>query len=207
MSTSRARTTSLRSRRDPAGRQSTDVAALTLPDGETIAIVDGAAEIRDASGALLVSYRGGAATICAPSGDLTLAAPHGRVVIRSGADVEVDAARDLVQRAGRRAAVSAPLLDVEAGESRVTTGQASILAQRIVTTATAISQQTERFELAATRLFEKTRDTYREAADLYQTRAGRARTLVDDLYALYARRTAIASKEETSIDGSKVLLG
>jgi hypothetical protein len=70
-----------------------------------------------------------------------------------------------------------------------------------------LAQRVERFELTAARLFEKTVDTYREAADLYQTRAGRVRAVIQDAYALYARRTAITSKEETSIDGSKVLLG
>jgi hypothetical protein len=36
---------------------------------------------------------------------------------------------------------------------------------------------------------------------------GRARTIVRDLYSLTSRRSVMVSKEETSIDGEKVLLG
>ena len=68
-------------------------------------------------------------------------------------------------------------------------------------------QEVERFELTAGRLVEKTRDTFREASDLVQTRAGRMRTLVARGYSLLSSRTALTSKRETSIDGSKILLG
>jgi hypothetical protein len=36
---------------------------------------------------------------------------------------------------------------------------------------------------------------------------GRARTLVKDVYAVLSRRTVMTSQEDTSIDGSKILLG
>ena len=45
------------------------------------------------------------------------------------------------------------------------------------------------------------------APDLAQTRAGRIRTLVQDVYTTHARRTVMVSEEDTSIDGAKVLLG
>ena len=76
-----------------------------------------------------------------------------------------------------------------------------------MTTASSLVQNVERFELTATRLVERTRDAFRDATELAQTRAGRARTLVKGAFALYSRRTALASTEDTSIDGSKVLLG
>jgi hypothetical protein len=43
--------------------------------------------------------------------------------------------------------------------------------------------------------------------DLAQTRVGRARTIVSSLFTLQTQRTVIQSKEDTSIDGRKILLG
>lgn len=163
-------------------------APLTLPlaDGSSVRVQGDVAELRDREGRLLVRYANGSVEIAAPTGDLILAAPEGRVVVRSGQDIALEAERDLVQKAGR---------NVEIG------------AQRVSTTASVLVQRAERFELTATRLIEKTRDAFRDAVDLAQTRVGRARTIVEDAYALYARRTTMVSKEDTSIDGSKVLLG
>ena len=98
-------------------------------------------------------------------------------------------------------------LEVKADHSRLVTAQAAVVAQRIATTAGTLVQSVERFELTATRLIEKTRDAFRDAEGLIQTRAGRARTIVKDAFSLHARRTSMASTEDTSIDGNKILLG
>jgi hypothetical protein len=181
---------------------------IALADGATVEVHGGAvAEVRDAGGRLLVRYENGRAEIAAPAGDLVLSAPGGRVVVQAATDVVIEAARDLTQKAGHRADVHAERLDVKAQETRVTTGQATVVAERILTTARAVSQTVERLEVSATRLFEKTRETYREAAGLLQTRAGRVRTVVEDTFSVTANRTTLTSKEETSIDGKKVLLG
>ena len=87
------------------------------------------------------------------------------------------------------------------------TAQATVLAERIATTASVLVQNVERFELTATRIVEKTRDVFRDASNLAQTRVGRARTIVKEAFSLYSRRTWMASTEDTSIDGSKILLG
>jgi hypothetical protein len=181
---------------------------IALADGATVKVHDGAvAEVRDACDRLLVRYENGRAEIAAPAGDLVLSAPGGRVVVRAASDVVIEAERDLLQRAGQRAGVEARKLHVKSGEAHLETAQATVVAERILTTARVLAHNVERFEVTATRLLEKTRETYREAADLLQTRAGRLRTLVEDTYSLHARRTTIVSKEETSIDGKKVLLG
>jgi hypothetical protein len=181
---------------------------IVLDDGAKVRVVGGAvAEVRDAQDRLLVRYENGRAEVSVPAGDLVLSAPAGRVVLQAGTDVHVEASRDLVQRAGGRAAVEAPRLDVKADDTRVQAGNASVVAERISTTARAVVQQVERLEVSASRLFEKTRETYREAADLLQTRAGRVRAIVQDACSLHAGRTTIVSKQETSIDGKKVLLG
>jgi hypothetical protein len=149
-----------------------------LKDGSEVRIGNDAAEIRDTEGRVLVRYCNGQAEIVAGDGDLHLRAPKGRVVIESGDDIEL--------RSGRHV---------------------KLHAARIAVAAAVMVQQVERFELSADRLIEKTRDTFREASDLMQTRAGRMRSLVERGYSLLAERTSLVSKSETSIDGKKVLLG
>jgi hypothetical protein len=200
---------------------------IELPDGAVAEVKEGALELRDAGGRLLVRYASGEAEIAAPAGDLTLAAPAGRVVLRAGTDVAVDAARDVVQRAGRRldlaagdaasdpqvrlepgaAEIAADRLGVRAKAARVAAKQVEVLARGVATTAERIATSAERYELTATRLVEKTRDAFRDVVELSQSRVGRARTIVRDLYSLTSRRSVMVSKEETSIDGEKVLLG
>ena len=187
-----------RTKNDAALRKVADVVALAdrrdarplprlvLADGAVATIERGALELRDEGGRLLVRYIDGCAEIAAPSGDLVLSSPNGRVVLRSGVDVEIDATRDVVQRAGRD----------------VTT-----VARSIASRAEHIALSAEKYELVASRLFEKTRDAFRDVTDLAQTRVGRARTIVSSLFTLQARRTVMTSKEETSIDGRKILLG
>jgi hypothetical protein len=200
---------------------------IPLADGSSVRVAEGGAEILDPMGRVRIRYKDGSAEVIAPEGDLTFAAPEGRVVVRSGRDISLIAERDVQQRAGRGVEITAGVdrerpqirvgtsvtevdterLEVKATVARAVAEQASVIANRIVTTAATLSQAVERFELSATQIVERARDTFRETADLAQTRAGRVRTIVDDLYAVYSRRTAMQSKDETSIDGSKVLLG
>ena len=198
---------------------------IRLADGAFAEKRGEALELCDVEGRLLVRYANGAAEICAPAGDLTLSAPAGQVVIRSATDVSIDAARDITHRAARRVAiaageagaqisvepaatrVAADRLEVDAKASRVVVGQAVVVARHIVTTAERIAQSVDRYELTATRLVETTRDTFREVADLAHSRIGRARTLVKGAFTLHSRRALMTSKEETKVDGSKVLLG
>ncbi len=144
---------------------------LVLADGARARLEDGALELVDRDGRLLVRYRDGNAEIFAPSGDVTLAAPNGRVVLRSGADVAIEAARTV-------------------------TVEARSLVQRV-----------EQYELHAGRLIERARDAFRDVSGLLQSRIGRARSVVEDVYALYSRRTVMVSKHETSVDGERILLG
>jgi hypothetical protein len=201
--------------------------SITALDGATAEAKDGALEVRDPEGRLLVRYAAGVAEISAPERDLRLSAPNGRVVIEAGMDVSIEAARDLSQRAGRRldlgagapdatpqlqiepagTRVKATKLEVETRTSRLVTGQATILARSIATTAEQLATSVSRYELTATKLVEKTRDTFRDVADLLQIRARRSRTIVADTHAVHSRRTTLTSSEETTIDGKKILLG
>jgi hypothetical protein len=213
--------------RATARKRETVAEVIRLPDGASAVREGDALALRDAAGRLLVRYENGRAEIAAPDGDLILAAPSGRVVLKSALDVEVQAERDIVQHATRRlsiktgAADGAPQVTVEPGQtqvhaknlevqahtSRVVTGKATILAQEIATTAKRVAHNVERYEVTATRIVETAKDAFFDVADLVQSRIGRARTLVKGAYTLHAKRAIVASKEETKVDGKKVLLG
>lgn len=201
---------------------------LQTPEGATASLEGSTIAIRDGSGAIAVTYDAatGAAHIAAPAGDLTLAAPRGKVVVDAATDVELRGRRDVRHRAGRRVAceagdggepglaveraavrVAAPALDVTSERASLHTAEATVLAERIATTAAQIVSTAGRMEVQAERLIERARDVYREVDGLLQTRARRARSLIRDAYQLVSGRTSLISKKETSIDGERVLLG
>lgn len=202
---------------------------LLLPDGARAEVAGGRLELRDAEGRLLVRYENGHAEIAAPSGDLRLCAPEGRVVIESALDIALRSGRDMhIETARRfevatpsssgtpamslsldakRAVLHAPHVEVTSKTARLATSRATVLARSIAVTAESLAQTVVKYELTAERLVEKTKDSFRDASDLAQTRAGRLRTIVKDVLSMHARRSVLVSTDETSIDGKKVLLG
>ena len=168
-----------------------DVSAtdLSLADGAIVSVDPTQAEIRDRHGQLLVRYRDGVLELCA-EGDVVLAAPNGEVVLR-GKGVRLDADH----------------IEARAERTRLVTGFASLLARNVSTTATRLAQRTESWELETERLSERARDVYREVSEVAQHRFGRLRSIIEDVYSVKARRTEIASDDDTSIDGKRVLLG
>ena len=213
----------------PPDSRRRSVEALVLDDGTRAVVHDGGLEIRDGRGRLLVRYADGAATIEVPDGDLTLSAPNGRVAIRSAEDIVFEAARELRGSAGNKLTLSAgpeeagrppqvslspELLQIEARQlravsdrSQVVSGEVDVVARAIVTSAEQIVETATRVERTAHRLIERARDAFRDVAELSQTRVGRVRTIVRDTYSLTANRTTLNSKEDTSIDGKRILLG
>lgn len=163
-----------------------------LGDGTRAVVHEGGLEIHDARGRLLVRYADGAATIEAASGDLRLSAPRGRVTIDAAEDIVLDAGKDLHQRA-KRALFTAD--DVE------------IVARTIVTHAERIAETAGSIERTAHRLVERAQDAFRDVKGLSQSRLGRVRTLVKETYSLHTGRTTLVSKDDTSIDGNRILLG
>ncbi len=199
-------------------------AALTLADGTRAIARRGGLELRDPEGRLLLRYTDGQAELSVPRGDLVLAAPHGRVRIQSGQDVAVEAERDVVwsaQRsiqasAGSRARLelepesvrlSTRALEVDAVKSSFTGETTQLVARSITTTAERLATRVDHYELEAHQLVERAHTAYRDVADLLQTRLGRVRAIVRDVYALRSRRTVMVSEEDTSIDGERILLG
>lgn len=200
---------------------------LDLPDGGCAELNGEALEVRDREGRLLVRYVDGTAEISAPTGDLRLRAPAGRVVVESGLDVHIEAGRDVVQRAGRRLDLSAargdgcPQVRIEHGSTDIASdrvnvratrseaiiGDLTIAARTVATTADRVVVTAVHYEVMAERLVERSKDAFREVFDLAESRFGRLRSLVKDVYSLSSRRTVMTSTEDTNIDGKRVLLG
>ena len=200
---------------------------LLLSDGARAEIDGGRLELRDADGRLLVRYEDGHAEIAAPAGDLRLTAPKGRVVIESALDVALKSGRDVRVETSRRfevsaqadaggstlsldpkrVSLSAPHVEVTSKSARLATSRATIFARTIATTAEQIAQKVVKYELTAERIVERTQDAFRDASGLAQMRVGRFRAIVKDVFSMNARRTVLLSKDETTIDGEKILLG
>jgi len=129
--------------------------------------------------------------------------PGDRVVVRRGADASFVVGvlgearrRSPVRQEGDDVVLSAPgRVVLRAGESVELRGAQSVIVEA------------PRLETRARRIFEAAEDVYREAQGLSQTRAGRVRFLVEGALQMFARRTTLASEEETVVDGRRVLLG
>lgn len=184
--------------------------ATTLADGTRIDVTETAVDIRDREGQLLVRVADGHVEIAAKCGDVTVSADR---------DIVLSAGRNIAVRAGDAEAQSSLVVEpqtiraetatvaVKTTVAKLVAAETAVLSRKIHTTAEALTQEVERFELTATRIVERAKDTFRDTAELLQERAGRARFLVRDLFSLDSRRTAMQSEDETSIDGKKVLLG
>lgn len=108
---------------------------------------------------------------------------------------------------GDRASVGARRLDVDTEHANVTASVVTALARRIATRVDSATLEARAYEVAVTSLVTKARDTLTEVAESIETRAGAMRSLVKGLFALHSERTALVSKEDTSVDGKKILLG
>jgi hypothetical protein len=212
-------------------RLSTKNGASASLEGDTITILDAVGRAL-----VTFDSATGSAEILAPGGDLRLSAPAGRVIVDAAMDLELSAQRDVTIRGDRRIAVGLSVdrdesdpdrlapgaavavggrtLDIEASALGITSeraqlklGEASLAAERLESTAAHQVLTAGRIEVRAERWIERLKDVYSDVDGLLQTRAGRVRTLVHDAYQLVSRRTSLASQEETSIDGKRVLLG
>lgn len=203
--------------------------ALVAPDGAAARLVDGHLEVRDAEGGLLVRSVEGGVEVGPARGDLRLRAPHGRVAIEAGLDVAVEAQRDVVITAarsaetrvgaadgelpsrvrvdGRGTSVSGAKVAVQARESTMTAGVHAVVARELRTSATRIETVATHVETTGERIVVRARDVVEEVADLLETKVGRVRTLVRGVFSLRARSTTMKSKDDTAIDGRRVLLG
>lgn len=205
------------------------ISRLSLVGGGSAAIADGAIEVRDPEGRLVVRYDGRITEVSAPSGDLHLAAPRGRVIVDAAEDVVLRAARDIVQQGGRRIdleaapgsgagngkieltpralGLSAARAELTSDAARAVVGELDLFAGRLTTTVKHAIHHAERCETVATRWIQRSREVLREVSDMAEEQLGRAKTVVRESFSLTSRRTSMLSEEDTSIDGRRVLLG
>lgn len=208
---------------------------LRAPDGARAELAGDAVELFDPAGRLLIRYRDGALEVSPAHGDLLLASPTGKVRIAAATDVVIEAARDLSMGAQRRfeasagrpsipgeaqplaasrlqldpqrATLATPSLDVRARSSQVAVGDATVLARQLQLTATRLVTTVEEVERTAGRVVERARDVVQDVTGVLTSRFGRVRSLVRGVYSMRTARTELRSKEDTAIDGRRVLLG
>ena len=101
----------------------------------------------------------------------------------------------------------AQILSVKQEVLRADTARLEPWARAIVTSAEQIVETAARVERTAHRLIERARDAFRDVSELSQSRLGRVRTIVREGYSLTSQRTTMVSKDDTSIDGKRILLG
>jgi hypothetical protein len=156
--------------------------------------------VRDPGGAIVVVYDAatGSATIAAPAGDLHLAA-RGKVVVEAGTDLE------LSSRATTR--IRAVELDSDADVTRFRSKAIDVATGVMQATAQTVVLGVGRWNMTADRVMERANDVYRTVQGVIETRAGRLRSLVRETTQVRSGATSITSKEDTFIDGRRVLLG
>lgn len=180
---------------------------LGLDDGSVARVADGAIEICAPDGKVIFRYRDGEAELLSPTGTLKLSAPAGGIVLDAATDVEIRAARDVVQRPGRRFAVDSPQVDVKTKTGKLTAGKLSLVAARVALGVDWMASRVGRYELDAEQLTQRAKDAALEVSDLLTQKVGRMRTRVLGIHTLRSRRNVMRSDDDTVIDGSKILLG
>lgn len=80
-------------------------------------------------------------------------------------------------------------------------------AREVRTRAEYVGFTAARWELSVGKITERARNVFRDVTGLVQTRAKRASIIAESTLQLFGRRTTVRSKEDTKIDGKRVLLG
>ena len=186
---------------------------------------DGALEVSPVEGDLVLASASGRVRIAAATDVVVEAARDVRLAAQRGFEASAGAPGDgaAEDAAGadasarirgsrlaldpRRAVVATPSLDVRARAAQLATADATVLAGRIRTTATQIATTVEELEVTAGHVVERARDVVQEVSDVLTSRIGRVRAVVRDVYSLRSKRTELKSKDDTAIDGRRVLLG
>lgn len=144
------------------------------------------------------------ATARVEDGHLVVRADDGTIVVRfdpASGETRVRADHSaLTLEASERLELRAPDVTVEADRLIQRVG-------RLTTEAGQVSTSTQRWDLRAGQVTERARNVFRDVRDLLQTRAGTLRSIARGSVTLFGQRTTVRSKDDTSIDGARVLLG
>lgn len=126
----------------------------------------------------------GVLTLSVPEGDLRLSAPKGRVSVE-GEAIALEAQGELSQRA-ERLSLDARTLEGNAKTAAWSAGE---------------------WKIRAGRIGERAGSVLREVEHTLEERAGRIRSVARGLFQVLSERTSMRSKDNTAIDGKRVLLG
>lgn len=179
------------------------IAPAAVAEGDRVLVLDGG----DTRYVVGVTHTARAATVRAPSG-ATAAVEGDAIVLRDAAGhalLSYDAAT-------ARLTLEAPTGDLRLGAPNGSVvidarDEVTLRAERLRATLADAVWVAGRWELRAERLAERLGHAVRDVDGLMLTRVERARTLVRDAFDLVAKRTRLTSRDDTVVDGKRVLLG
>ena len=200
------------------------VESLVARDGGYAELDADGISVFDPAGRLLIRYEDGALVVRPCEGDLVLGSATGAVRLQAATDVVMEAQRDVSLRAPRTvslgnedgaslslepqgAKLAAKQIALEARATRIEGESMDVAVSRLVTTAKEIVTVAEKLETSAGKAVIRSREMVHEVTGLLTERLGRFRGAVKEAFALRTGRTDLRSKEDTSIDGKRVLLG
>ncbi|MEZ4233095.1 MAG: DUF3540 domain-containing protein [Polyangiaceae bacterium] len=120
-------------------------------------------------------------------------AKTGALVLHSASDLTLLSAGKLKLRGAEGIEIDAPEIRQTCREFELRADQASM--------------NTTTWRLQAQRIFERSTDAYRRVERVCETRAETIRSVARRTLSFLAERSSIVSREETRVDGKRVLLG
>ena len=109
--------------------------------------------------------------------------------------------------ASANAVLSGRSVELRAQRLRAVANALDTVATTVRTSATRVEMHARDLETTVERVSMRAKEAVEEFTDLWETRAGRVRAFVLGTYRLETSSTQLASDEDTSIDGRRVLLG
>lgn len=167
----------------------------------------------DASGATVLEYRPGEGTCRIVAGrvevkarrDLELSAER-RVRIRGERGVELLSGESRVAVEPDRVALSGDEVRASARRLEWSAELLRLAGDQVETTAKLLVQRVGQLDTVAERIVERTRDAFREAEGLAQTRAGRLRLVAEGTFWAMARRALWRAEEDVTVRGERIYL-
>lgn len=175
-------------------------------------------------GTVLFEHANGHSRIVAPKGTLELRAEAGdlslgaakRVRIEGDEGVEVRSKRGVRLDVGEATHVSLTRRGMQlvveelraklASASTEVSGDAKLKADTVEIAAEAVRTVARRVNVDADQLVEKLRESYRDVAELAQTRAGRVRMVAEETFRILGERTLFKAKKDMKLKGETIYL-
>jgi len=182
-------------------------------------------QIRSAEDALLFEYdaRQSRCRVFIPEGDLDLVAAKGhiRLEARDGVSVQSEAAIKMESDTSVTLAsgdssnslnpeaveLKAEQINAAAARGRVEVNEASVAIARLDAAYESVRQTVGLLETHARRLVEVTHESFRQAEDLSEQKAGRVRWLVDGAFSLLGGHARVRMDEDIDMDAEQIRLG